>query len=285
MCQDVAVIPFLWVVPLSLYLITFIICFERDRWYQRKIWIPFLAISVGLLVFLLSQDYAETELSLAYQIGIYCAAMFGCCMVCHGEMVRRRPTAGDLTMFYVYVALGGALGGIFVNLIAPQLFDGFWELHGILVFVCLLAILFVMLDHKSTTFLQRGMIATVGFAGVGVLIWFLGIHISDQRDNSIFSKRNFFGVLHVYEDDKGTRQHFRSLYHGRISHGEQWLHKLKLHNPTSYYGPGSGAALALNRFSFKKNEAAERKPIRVGAIGLGVGTIATYGRPKDFFRF
>jgi hypothetical protein len=129
------------------------------------------------------------------------------------------------------------------------------------------------------------MLVTVGFVGVGALIWFLEIHISEQRDTSIFSKRNFFGVLHVYEDDKGTSKHFRSLYHGRIRHGEQWLHKLKLHRPTSYYGPRSGAGLALSRFPSRKNKEAEKNAIRVGAIGLGVGTIAAYGRPKDFFRF
>ncbi len=285
MCQDVAVIPFLWVVPLSLYLITFVICFERDAWYQRKIWFPFLALSVGVLVYLLGRDYADTELSLAYQIMIYCAAMFGCCMVCHGEMVRRRPTAGDLTMFYVYVALGGALGGVFVNLIAPLLFDGFWELHGSLVFVCLLAILLVALDHDALNFLQRSMVITVGSVGVWLLIWFLQIHISEQRDTSIFNTRSFFGVLHVYENDKGTRRHFRSLYHGRISHGEQWLHKSELHRPTSYFGPRSGVGLALNRFPSRKNKEAEKNAIKVGAIGLGVGTIAAYGRPRDFFRF
>jgi hypothetical protein len=285
MCQDVAVIPFLWVVPLSLYLITFIICFERDTWYQRKIWIPFLALGVGVLVYLLGRDYADTELSLAYQIMIYCAAMFGCCMVCHGEMVRRRPAAGDLTLFYVYVALGGAFGGVFVNLIAPLLFDGFWELHGSLVFVCLLAVLFVALDRDAMNFLQRSLVVTVGVVGVGALIWFLGIHISKQRDASILNKRSFFGVLHVYEKNKGTPGHYRSLAHGRIRHGEQWLYKLMRDRPTSYFGPRSGAGLALNRFPSRKNKAPEKSAIRVGVLGLGVGTIAAYGKPKDFFRF
>jgi hypothetical protein len=285
MCQDVAVIPFLWVVPLSLYLITFIICFDRDAWYQRKIWFPFLALSIGLLVYLLGLEQTPADLSLAYQIMIYCAALFGCCMVCHGEMVRRRPAAGDLTMFYVYVALGGALGGVFVNVIAPLLFDGFWELHGSLVFVCLLAILFVALDHHAINFFQRSMVVTVGSVGVGVLIWFLAIHISVQRDASIFNKRSFFGVLHVYEENKGTRQHLRALYHGRIGHGYQWLHKSKQSRPTAYYSRRSGAELALNRFPSRKNKEAEKSAIRVGAIGLGVGTIAAYGRPRDFFRF
>lgn len=285
MCQDVAVIPFLWIAPLSLYLITFIVCFERAAWYQRRIWLPFLALSVGLLVYLLRRDYADTELSLAYQIVVYCAALFGCCMVCHGEMVRRRPAASDLTTFYVYIALGGALGGVFVNLIAPLVFDGFWELHGSLVSVCVFAVAGAALDRNALHVVLRRMVVTVGCGGIVILMWCLGTHIAEQRDSSIFNTRSFFGVLYVYEYDKGTHQHARSLYHGRIRHGKQWLHTTEMHRPISYFGPHSGVALALDHFPSRKHAEAEKSAIRVGAIGLGVGTIAAYGRPKDVFRF
>ncbi len=285
MSQDVAVIPFLWVVPLSLYLITFIICFERDAWYQRKIWIPFLVISVGMLVYLMGRDYGENELSLALQIFIYCNAVFGCCMVCHGEMVRRRPHAVELTKFYVFVALGGALGGLFVNLVAPLLFEGYWELHGILVFICLSAILLIALDKQTIGFKQRSAFVTLGLVGVGVMVWFLNAHISIQKNTSIFSKRGFFGILHVYEAKKGTRGHYRSLYYGRIRHGEQWLHQIDQYRATSYYSPHSGVALALNKFPSRKNVEARNKAIKVGVLGLGVGTVAAYGRSRDRIRF
>ena len=285
MCQDVAVIPFLWIAPLSLYLITFIVCFERTAWYQRKVWLPFLALSIGLLVYLLRQDYADSELSLIYQIAMYCAALFGCCMVCHGEMVRRRPAASDLTTFYLYVALGGALGGIFVNLIAPLVFDGFWELHGSLVSACILALAGVALDRNALSLVPRRLAVIAGCAGTVLLVWCLGTHISEQRDSSILSTRSFFGVLHVYEYDTGTRQHARSLYHGRIRHGKQWLHPSEVDRPISYFGPNSGVALALERFPARKQAATEKSAIRVGAIGLGVGTIAAYGRPQDVMRF
>ncbi len=280
-CQDVAVIPFLWVVSLSLYLLTFIICFERDGWYQRTIWLPFLALSVGLLVYLLKRDYAETELSLAYQIIIYCAVLFGCCMVCHGEMVRRRPAAVDLTTFYVYVALGGVLGGIFVNLIAPLIFDGFWELHGSVGMVCVFAVVSVVFYQRP----RQHLVIAVGGVGVGLLIWMLEGHIVEQKNASIFNTRSFFGALHVYEYDAGTHEHFRSLYHGRIKHGEQWMHPLEQHHPTSYFGLLSGVALALNHFPSRTHEKAEKRAIRIGAIGLGIGTIAAYGQPGDVFRF
>lgn len=285
MCQDVAVIPFLWVVPLSLYLITFILCFERDAWYQRRIWFPFLAVTVGLLVYLLGRDYAETELSLAYQIMIYCVALFGCCMVCHGEMVRRRPAASDLTTFYVYVALGGALGGVFVNLIAPLIFDGFWELHGSVGLVCIFAVTSAASVQPTRHVSLQRMTVVAGCVGVLILMWLLGRHIREQRDTSILDMRSFFGVLHVYESDKGTLEHFRSLCHGRISHGEQWVHSFMRHQPTSYFGPHSGVALALKRFPARNEKGMAKQAIRVGAIGLGVGTIAAYGRPGDLFRF
>jgi hypothetical protein len=129
------------------------------------------------------------------------------------------------------------------------------------------------------------MVVIVGFVGVGALIWFLAIPISEQRDGLIFNKRNFFGVLRVFEENKETRQYRRLLYHGRVNHGNQWLYKSKQHRPTLYYGRHSGVGLALNLFPSRKNKEAEKSAIRVGAIGLGVGTIAAYGRPKDFFRF
>ena len=285
MCQDVAVIPFLWVIPLSLYLITFIICFERDAWYQRKIWLPFLALSVGFLVYLLYRDYAKTELSLTYQILIYCAALFGCCMVCHGEMVRRRPTAGDLTAFYLYLSLGGALGGAFVNLIAPLIFDGFWELHGSLAVVSVIAFALAIMDNPNLRAWQRKALLVTGSVYLGTLLGVLAMHISAQRVDSVYNKRTFFGVLHVYEEGQGTPEYFRSLYHGRISHGQQWLDGSKSEHPTGYYGPTSGVGLTLTRFPFTANGQTEMGALRVGAIGLGVGTIASYGRNKDVFRF
>ncbi|SVB90732.1 uncharacterized protein METZ01_LOCUS243586, partial [marine metagenome] len=294
MCQDVAVLPFLWVVPLCLYLFTFILCFERDAWYQRKIWFPFLALSVGLLVFLLHREYEESQISLVYQIIIYCAALFGCCMVCHGEIVRRRPTTVDLTLFYVHIALGGALGGVFVNFIAPIAFGGYWELHASLVFVCALAmVVLVALDQDEHQFhfsgikfyVKRRFAVIVGCVGIGIMIWVLGKNIMVMQTPSIFNTRSFFGVLHVFEYDKGTREHYRILQHGRVSHGVQWMHTLDMDQPTAYYGSCSAAALALNRFPSRRSDDVEKNAIRVGAIGLGVGTIATYGRDNDVFRF
>ena len=287
LCQDVAVLPFLWVVPLSLYLITFIICFERDVWYQRQIWFPFLCLSVGLLAYLLFKEYDKIEISISVQVIIYCAALFGCCMVCHGEIVRRRPPRIDLTLFYVYIAIGGALGGVFVNFIAPVLFGGYWELHAGLLFVAGSAMIApIMHSHEKVGFqlggkliqIKRQFVLMAGCLCLGFLIWILGRNIFLLQGPSIFNSRNFFGVLHVFEYDKGTEDHYRLLQHGGVSHGIQWMNEEDIHQPTTYYGTCSGAALSINRFP-------SENPLKIGAVGLGIGTIATYGEEKDVFRF
>ncbi len=282
MCQDVAVIPFLWVLPLSLYLLTFIICFDRDSWYFRPLWMPLLVLCIGALVVLLDQDYIDDEMSLGYQIAIYTSAMFACCMVCHGEMVRRRPAPGHLTTFYLYVALGGALGGVFVNIIAPLMFDGFWELHFGLLATVILVGFCVARDRKAISVRPlRYLFSTTWTLGVLALAYLLFDHADFQRDGSIINSRGFYGVLHVYEINLGTSMQSRVLYHGRISHGEQWLrHRDKL-QPTSYYGIDSGADVAITDHPARDHQ----DPMKVGIIGLGVGTIAAYGRNGDTFRF
>ena len=123
-CQDVAVIPFLWVLPLSLYILSFILCFEGDRWYRREFFHPFFAAMAGLVVYV---SLPSTQTTPLFQIGACCALLFAGCMVCHGEAARARPAPRHLTKFFLCIAFGGALGGIFVNLIAPVIFRGYWE--------------------------------------------------------------------------------------------------------------------------------------------------------------
>ena len=291
MCQDIAALPFLWVVPLCLYLITFILCFERDALYQRNIWFPFLILSVSLCGYLLHQEYEENQTSLIYQIIIYCAALFGCCMVFHGELVRRRPAKQDLTLFYIHIALGGALGGLFVNFIAPIVFSGYWELHISLVLVWILAMVILAThnhaEHKIHIlwikfYLKRHYSLSIGSVGIVILIWVLGRNMMVMKAPSIFNTRSFFGVLHVFEYDKETSNHFRILKHGRVGHGVQWMHTLDMDKPTAYYGSCSAVALAINRFPLRSNN---NLVLKVGAIGLGIGTIATYGQNNDIFRF
>ena len=291
-CRDIAVIPFLWVLPLSLYLTSFIVCFGYPRVYNRYLWTPVLLISLSAVVYLLHQDYADQETDLYLQIVIYSASLFACCMACHGELFRLKPSAQHLTSYYLMIALGGALGGMFVNLIAPVLFKGYWEYHGGLVAtVALLGIcVFWKIETpRSPLILLSGKLIWVGtiIALMGVLI----LHIQDQEKDSVLTKRNFYGILRVTETDKGTEFASRALYHGRITHGEQFLIPQLRPYPRAYYGPTSGVSLAINRHPQQfigwnnPNAAPQERGMHIGAIGLGVGTIATYARPEDIYRF
>jgi hypothetical protein len=290
-CRDIAVIPFLWVLPLSLYLISFILCFDHPRWYDRRVWVPVLLTSLSAVAYLLLQDYGAHEMSVYLQIFIYSAALFACCMACHGEMTRLKPSAGYLTSFYLMVALGGVLGGVFVNLVAPVLFKGYWEFHvGLVATLVLLGLCLGRTSDplRSPLVLWSGRILWVGV--IGAFAGFLGLHIHEQQESTILTQRNFYGVLRVIETDKGTKFASRFLYHGRISHGRQFLIPERHAYPTAYYGPFSGISLAISRhperLRLNKREDGERQGgLRVGNIGLGVGTIATYSRPGDIYRF
>jgi len=126
--QDVAVVPFMWVVPLSLYLLSFIICFEHERWYSAWFWVP---PTLGILFITAMGNKLgideDTMPNYLFSLGWSFAAVFGACMVCHGELARLKPGASHLTEFYLLMSLGGALGGLLVSLVAPQVFVTYLE--------------------------------------------------------------------------------------------------------------------------------------------------------------
>src|ERR1051326_7015320 len=124
--MDVAVIPFLWVLPLSLYLLSFIICFDSPRWYRRGLFTILLMAGMAGLCWGL---FKGSDWPLTKQVAVYCGGLFICCMVCHGELYRLRPGADRLTEFYLLIAMGGALGGVFVAVLAPLMFTNYFELH------------------------------------------------------------------------------------------------------------------------------------------------------------
>jgi protein-L-isoaspartate O-methyltransferase len=273
-CQDVAVIPFLWVVPLSLYLLSFIICFHSQRWYARRIFLSLFILSiVGVM---LARKY-EGDMGTKEAILIYCAMLFFCCMVCHGELFRLRPAPEHLTGFYLVVAAGGAAGGIFVGVIAPVIFNTYVELY-----VGLLGcVLFVLLADKSQT-LRMGLRQWVWAAlliATAVTASLLSGKRSDKDHLAILNTRNFFGVLTIWEDDRDKPdEHKYIMQHGTTFHGLQFFNKAKRLKPTAYYNEKSGVGLVMENLKIEGGR-------RIGAIGLGVGTIATYGKKEDYFRF
>jgi len=276
--QNVAPIPFLWVVPLGIYLLSFIICFERERAYQRIVFLPLLALSLGPATYALY--YNMGNLNIKWSIPTFAVVLFACCMVCHGELARLKPAPRYLTNFYLMVSLGGAVGGLFVAVGAPRLFHTFVELPLTLVACCALAATVLWAWPGEWKFKQvltiariAMLVATIALAG------YLGYrkHLDDQRYE--LSIRNFYGVLRVYdtpdtEDQTGVRE----LNHGTINHGTQILEAARRRTATSYYGPSSGIGRAMRYLK-------DKGPARIGVIGLGAGVTAAYCRPGDFFRF
>jgi SAM-dependent methyltransferase/uncharacterized membrane protein YdcZ (DUF606 family) len=213
------------------------------------------------------------------QIAIYAAVMFVCCMVCHGELVRRKPAPRHLTAFYLMIGVGGALGGVFVALLAPLVFKRFFELHvGVMLcFALLLGSLF--LDRRSS--LHRGRRAWrwallgVAFLGTGYGLYDEATEaLAQQRD----STRNFYGISWVEENRTGDpARHFDALMHSGITHGSQYVAAERRCRPTTYYVEKSGVGLAIRSFP--------RRGLRVGVVGLGIGVLATYTQPGDTMRF
>ncbi|MCP4716048.1 MAG: MFS transporter, partial [Deltaproteobacteria bacterium] len=286
--QDFSVVPFLWVLPLSLYLCTFIIAFDSPKLYRREIWIPAFLISVAVVTYLLQPG---TGLSIVATITLYSTAMFCMVMVCHGELVRSKPQPSRLTFFYLMVSLGGALGGAFVNFVAPNVFAAFWELHiSIVLAVILVGISLFSLRERPAW--QRHLAARWGWsAATIVLIIFLVNSMIEAEGDALTTRRNFYGVLRVHEQGEGKRSHRRKLYHGQINHGLQLLHPKQKHRIVSYFSSHSGLGIAFRRHpkrlarSGRITTDMQDFNLNVGVVGLGIGVIASWGLPGDTFRF
>jgi hypothetical protein len=276
---NVAPIPLLWVVTLGVYLATFIICFEREELYHRAIFLPLLMAALGAAAFALY--YNRGNLTIKWSIPIFLAALFIGCIACHGELTRLKPDPRHLTNFYLMVALGGAIGGLFVAIGAPHLFHSYTELPLSLVACAALVtvVLWVAPGHWPRRFvLPTARIAMIAFT-IALAVYIVHYKGLDDRRFD-FSARNYYGVLRVYDlKESADQTGARVLIHGTITHGTQLTDAEDRDTPTTYYGPNSGLGRAI-RYS-----QAMRPSIRVGMIGLGAGVTAAWGRPGDFFRF
>ena len=273
LCLDIAAIPFLWVLPLSLYLLSFIICFDRQRWYVRPVFLTaFLLAMAGVGI----ANVYERDISAWHQIAIYSALLFMCCMVCHGELYRIRPQAKYLTHYYLMIAVGGALGGVFVAIIAPLIFTSYRELYVGLLVCCL----FVLLADKSRMISgRRRWIYVVLVLLGGVAAIFLDTQQGQGDKTAVLKRRNFFGVSTIWQQGQpDTSEHAYVLQHGTTIHGMQFTDPARQAQPTTYYGRLSGAGLSIDYFQ-------KLGPTRMGIVGLGVGTLATYGRKGDYIQF
>jgi len=276
--QDIAVAPFLWILPLSVYLLSFILTFESDRWYRRL----HFAVLTGVLapVAAATTSAGVVLLPLWGEAAVYLGALFAACMLCHGELAKSRPVARYLTSFYLIVSVGGVIGGVFVALIAPGLFQHFTEYPLALAGTCVLGLIGwfragayaewtrqnfgVRVPLMALLFGTLGSIALAVLPGIGKV--------------PLATVRNFFGILSVAErtDSAGA---YRQLTHGRIKHGSQYVNEPLHSQATSYFGPRSGVGVVMQAMQ-KEGEARN-----IGIIGLGAGTMAAWGRPSDTIRF
>jgi len=351
--QNVAAIPFLWVLPLSIYLLSFILCFEGSGWYSRSVYLVLLAVGLGSMAYSDVVD-ATGNVPIKVLVPLFSIGLFTCCMVCHGELARLKPHPRYLTHFYLMISAGGAMGGLLVGLVAPHVFNALYELQIGLAACALLTLIvlhgdsemnwfrellppavilcgaFVLAMAGQIAYGQRGRLLSAGLSVVRlvnkkfsepdefmnyvllvvllicaaatlavlrgfrlrgkwaafgaetvalVLVGFLAFQVKQLTADYRVTVRNFYGALRVR--DSGTPSEFdatRTLTHGTINHGEQFLNPMRRDLPTTYYGPNTGVGIAIR-------EKQKGGAIRVGVIGLGTGTLAAYGRLGDYYRF
>ncbi len=265
--QKVAPVPFLWVLPLSLYLLSFTLSFESNTWYRRNWYVWIVTLALGGMSYLMVEGFRITDMKLI--IPFFSAGLFFCCMFCHGELARRKPSPMYLTSFYVMISAGGAAGGLFVGLIAPRIFTDYLELPiGMLVCGSLL----FFLNYRN-----RRLTDIVCLILIIRLIVSAGVYAYSFGDGTLVQTRNFYGTLKVIEYNKNTNNEFREMAHGNVTHGIQYVSPQRRGEPLAYYRPESGVGLAIGLLG--------KGPRRVGIVGLGAGSLTLYARPGDFYRF
>ena len=266
--QNVASFPLLWIAPLTLYLLTFILAFEGRGLYRPRIFWSVVLVWLGGMSWMLVDGNYQFDLPM--QLGIFLSGLFVGCMFCHGELYEARPAARHLTAFYLTISAGGALGGLLVAVVAPLAFNAFYEIGLALIALAVLAAVRLGSLNLAARLLSLATLLAVAACAVYDARRF-------QRD-VLVSERNFYGVIRVKEWSAGSESHSRRLIHGVIMHGEQNMSAERRREPTTYYQPSSGIGATI---AAKKSHGA----FRMGVIGLGAGTLAAYGAKGDSYRF
>ncbi len=279
--QEVAVVPFLWVLPLTIYLLSFILAFSGERWYSRQVYLLLFFAATLAYAWALSHE----AMGIPWKVGIFSIVLFFGCMVCHGEVYRLRPHPDHLAFFYLMVSVGGAIGGLLINFVAPYVFKGYWELPlGYVLcwflFLCV-AVRTQKIDRKGWKWIARNTI--------NIVLLFSALVVTSERavefiqadfTDALGSWRNFYGVVRVRQfGSQESPDYFLGLIHGITLHGFEFQAQAKRDLPTAYYGPASGAGLAILDHPNRGHG------MRVGVLGLGIGTLAAYGLPGDVYRF
>jgi SAM-dependent methyltransferase len=292
--QDIAAIPFLWIAPLSAYLLSFILCFEAPRLYHRAVFLPLTAAALGFMTYQMWPEHRIMEMRHAIELLV--VSLFVCCMACHGELARLKPPARGLTGFYVVVSLGGAMGGLFVGLAAPNFFRAYYEFPlGLGLAAAVLAAanardLWRLSSRVSSRLSSplswrllgrryfRYAAAALMAAMLGGYGWCLFHIMQSMATGYHLVTRNFYGQLRVYDTGNPRLEDgaARALVHGTVDHGEQFLREKYRRRPVTYFCPESGIGRGMGALTGSGRS--------LGVIGLGCGTLAAYGKPGDTLR-
>ncbi len=267
--QNIAAIPLLWILPLTIYLLTFVLAFNGGKIYSRRIMMGLLPSALGGVAYLIVDTTMDVPIMIS--IPLFCLTLFIGAFFCHGELYLRRPAARYLTQYYLLIAAGGALGSMFVGVLAPVVFSGSYEMAWSLVYTAALAAALMWKEHWAWRLFWP--------AAAAALLVVVVLQERADRENAIVQVRSFYGTLRVTEEPTEDAGTYRTLIHGTIQHGTQFMASEELRRlPTTYYSRDSGVGLALDN-------CCKGRARRVADIGLGTGTLATYGEPGDVFRF
>ncbi|MEX0671109.1 MAG: fused MFS/spermidine synthase [Pirellulales bacterium] len=292
-CQNVATVPLLWIVPLSLYLVPFIVAFDHPRWYRRR-----STAAAALVLIVLMAGYqpitewlgdvggsAEADFSSAWWVesGVHFLGLAVVLVLCHGEVARLKPNGAQLTAFYLSMSAGGAVGGLLVNLVCPSVFTTFREFPLALVAAAGVAAA-VLATGGAALPAAAGLrwtgAAVLGLAAIaGTWHWQIAPRPLRPDRRVVHESRNFYGTLAVQERGIGAPDASFVFFSGHIQHGREFAAADRRQVPLTYYGAGSGVQLAMEHVQ----QTAET--CHLGVVGQGVATLATYARPGDRMRF
>jgi SAM-dependent methyltransferase len=269
MSANIAAIPLLWLPPLALYLLTFILAFQGAWLPVRQSMLRFVLVAVASMAYMLRDIRAQ--LPIAVSVPLFLIGLFIICFFLHGELYARRPVTAGMTRFYLVAAAGGAAGTLLVGVIAPLVLRANYDLACTLVVVALIAL--------AATWQDGWGLRMLWMVGATAAIVVLSTQVRQYDDDAVALMRNFYGTLRVRETHLPPQSDTdRQLLNGTIEHGAEWFAPQFLGQPLSYYATNSGLGLAMRL-------CCGAGPKRVGVIGLGTGTVAAYGNAGDVIRF
>ena len=274
-----AVLPFLWILPLSLYLLTFVLAFGYPRLYVRALFgVAFLLLAGATF----SAAEPASSVDLLLQLLLNAATLFVGCTICHAELVKLQPAPVRLPKFYLAIAAGGALGGVLVVLIAPVVFSDYFEHPLVLCAVAATAVVLMLRDAKA-----YGAGWAMPAALIGGLVFVYGVAVGIARETGgervlVERLRNFYGVVKVVrENERDPKQRSLYLVQAGAEQSEQFQAPERRMELTCAYNDASGVGLALAHNARRRSGA----PLKVGIVGLGAGMITALGREGDRIRY